>query len=132
MRVNGPYVHTSGRLKGRKYVNIIDVDGKRTSMLYSRYLMEEKLGRKLSYDETVDHIDEDPSNDSLDNLQIVSRSENSKKSARLRREIEYIEFDCILCGKPGKQQAKNFRHNRNQGKAGPFCSRSCAGKHRPA
>lgn len=131
MKVYGPYVHKTGQLKGRKYVTI-HCDGKKTSMLYSRYIMEQKIGRKLEYDETVDHIDEDFTNDDISNLKIETRSDNAKKSARLRRKISYIEFICPECKQPSKKEERYVKHNRSMGKAGPFCSRSCAGKYRPA
>lgn len=130
-KVYGPYVHKTGALKGRKYVSVRS-DGKTTTVLYSRYLMEKSLGRKLTYDETVDHIDEDFTNDNLSNLMVMSRSENAKKSAALRRPVEYVEFICPQCGSSAKKEAAKVRHNRKQGKAGPFCSRSCAGKYKPA
>lgn len=64
-------------------------DGKKKMerMLYSRYLMSVKLGRRLLPSETVDHIDDDKANDSIDNLQILSLGENQKKYfAKVKRE----------------------------------------------
>lgn len=57
----------------------IQCDGSKHTILFSRLLMEISLNRKLLFDETVDHIDGDSSNDSLDNLQVLSRSENARK-----------------------------------------------------
>ena len=42
-------------------------------------MLEIKMERRLDVDETVDHIDGDPTNDTIDNLQMLSRSENSSK-----------------------------------------------------
>ena len=53
-------------------------DTKRSSTQYARYLLSVKLGRFLTKDETVDHIDGDKTNDNLDNLQILSSSENTR------------------------------------------------------
>lgn len=128
MRVNGPYVHKTGKLAGRKYVNIITDDGKKTSKLYSRYLVERNLGRTLTFDETVDHINEDPTDDRLINLQIITRSDNAKKSAKERRFIEWITFRCPMCGGWFKKEARLVRHNRRKGHTGPYCGRSCAGR----
>ncbi|TDB90919.1 HNH endonuclease [Actinomadura sp. KC216] len=128
LRVNGPYVHNSGPLAGRRYVVLTD-NGKRTTKLYSRHLMEQHLGRVLDTDETVDHIDEDKTNDDLSNLAVLTRSENAKKSAALRLSVEWYEFICPVCETPSKKEARKVRHNRKQGKAGPFCGRSCAGKY---
>lgn len=126
--VNGPYIHTTGRLEGRSYVDIYFDDGTKTTKLYSRFLMEKHLGRKLKYDETVDHINEDPTDDRLENLQVLSRSENARKSAS-KRSIEMITFRCPECGEWVEKKARNVRSNRKKGRDGPFCGKSCAGKH---
>ena len=80
MHILGPYIYPSGPNEGRRYVITVD-GGKRKQMLYSRWLMQEHLGRELLPDEHVDHIDEDKTNDRLDNLQILSPAANSRKSA---------------------------------------------------
>jgi hypothetical protein len=41
---------------------------------YARFLAEEYLGRSLTTDEVVHHIDEDPLNNSIDNLLVMTRS----------------------------------------------------------
>ena len=51
-----------------------------------RTIMEEHLGRKLTKNEIVHHKDGDKHNNSIDNLQIMSRQEHS----RMHR-LEYIE-----------------------------------------
>ena len=43
-----------------------------------RYLMEQKLGRTLTSDEVVHHIDGNRSNNDLSNLVVMSRGEHSK------------------------------------------------------
>jgi hypothetical protein len=43
-----------------------------------RYVMEKHLGRELSSDEIVHHIDEDRSNNDLSNLQIMTREEHAR------------------------------------------------------
>lgn len=52
---------------------------KRTTISYARYLMSVKLKRFLTVEETVDHIDNDRTNDSIENLQILSDKEDKKK-----------------------------------------------------
>lgn len=42
-----------------------------------RWIMEQVLGRKLRFNEVVHHKDGDKSNNNLDNLEILSRSEHS-------------------------------------------------------
>lgn len=39
-----------------------------------RHIMEEHIGRKLEHNEHVYHVDGDPSNDSLDNLIVITKN----------------------------------------------------------
>jgi hypothetical protein len=77
MKIYGPYL----RKDGRKHVVIVHPDGRKQTKSYPRLLLEQKLGRELTKEETVDHKDDDFTNDSLDNLQILSLANNAKKSA---------------------------------------------------
>lgn len=78
-RVYGPY--TSGA-DGRRRVVLTGKNSKnKTTRLYAKVLLEAHIGRLLQDDETVDHIDGDPLNDAIENLQILSKVENSRKSA---------------------------------------------------
>lgn len=62
------------------HVVILHDNGTRQTQSYPRYLMEQHLGRKLETWEQVDHIDEDPTNNSVDNFQILTVAENNRKS----------------------------------------------------
>jgi hypothetical protein len=42
---------------------------------------------------------------------------------------EMIQLVCIQCGKPFEREARLERHNRNQGKRGPFHNKACAAKY---
>lgn len=77
----GPYLCKDGRYR----CDVIYKAGVKT-VLYARYRLEKHLGRKLTKYETVDHIDEDPTNDRLSNLQVLSLAENVRKSLRLNPE----------------------------------------------
>lgn len=55
---------------------LISVNGKRK--FEHRYIMEEYIGRKLEYDETIHHIDGNRSNNHLPNLSIEPRSLHGK------------------------------------------------------
>ena len=123
-KVYGPYT----RKDGRQHV-ILYKDGVRTTVSYPKYLLEQKLGRKLESHETCDHIDNDPTNNSLDNLQVLSRLDNIRKRAALTPK-ELGTFTCPVCKCSFTKPMAYVRHNRKQNKSGPYCSRSCAGKGR--
>lgn len=87
-----PYsdLYTTGYLckdkkSGRNMLILIGPEGRLTTA-YARYLVAVKLGRFLEADETVDHIDENPSNDTIDNLQILSLRDNIQKAPHRRVE----------------------------------------------
>jgi hypothetical protein len=79
-KVYGPYL-TAGM---DRYTVRLKWKGITHSMSYARYLMCVAEGRRLGENEHVDHIDNDRKNDRLDNLQILTPSENIRKSPRPR------------------------------------------------
>jgi len=111
---------------GRRRVWKTYPDGTKKVTTYARHLVEEKLGRPLTEDETVDHRDRNKQNDNISNLQILSWERHKQKDTKYVKEIE---ITCILCGTKKKKQPKDVNHNARLGKAGPFCGRSCAGKY---
>jgi len=71
-----PYLHKkSNRVALRLLNNKDHIKG----TYLSRASLEVKLGRRLTKNETCDHIDEDKTNDHPDNLQILSRAQNTSK-----------------------------------------------------
>ena len=123
MKVYGPYL----RRDGRKHVVIVHDDGRKQTKSYPRLLMEQHLGRELLPEETVDHINNDKTDDRIENLQILSLAENARKQMALCPRKMHT-FTCPNCGVNGTTFLNYVKRNKKQGKAGPFCSRSCAGK----
>lgn len=89
--------------------------------------MEMHLGRELHPDdETVDHIDSDKHNNDINNLRIVPRREHSADDTR---RVKNVKFECAWCEKEFERSPRLVRDKAKSNKAGPFCSRQCAGKY---
>lgn len=101
-------------------------DGSKGTTLYSRYLMQTHLGRRLERHETVDHVNEDKSDDRVENFQLLTIGENIAKSTQLRRPTRWYEFECPICKAVVRKPLRQVEHNRKQCKTGPYCSRKCA------
>jgi hypothetical protein len=75
----GPYIVTSKTGDRRRQITINFVDKKQTTVTLARWVMIQKLKRKLGRNEHVDHINEDSLDDREDNYQILSASEHQRK-----------------------------------------------------
>ena len=62
--------------KEKKRYKIKKINGKQ--ILYHRWVMEQHLGRKLTRSEVIHHIDGDPHNNNIENLQLLTQSEHIK------------------------------------------------------
>ena len=76
---NWKYAYIITNKENRKIVCLYCDNNTRKTISYARYLMSIKLGRELTDEETVDHIDNDKTNDSMDNIQILTIDENINK-----------------------------------------------------
>lgn len=119
--VYGPYTNSEdGRRRIVLYNGI-----KRTAKQYAKLKMEVQIGRVLTKNETVDHIDRNFLNDHYSNLQILNNKVHAYKDALKRK--EHIAA-CVWCEsrfKLSKDQVNKCSKN----KAGPFCSKGCSGKY---
>lgn len=127
MKLYGPYICTDGRVR----IVVVDEFG-RTSLSYPKYLMEQYLGRKLLDNEEVHHIDENPLNNDLANLEVRLKGEHQKYHASLFVEKNEL-FVCPWCDSiielVGCKLSQYKSNARNRQSIGPFCNRYCAGKH---
>ncbi len=117
------YLRTSR--DGRKRVDLYNSDTERTTISYARYLMSCYVGRYLTSEEEVDHIDQDSTNDEISNLQILSISEHLEKTLKHRVKGAVSILTCANCGVLFERR-ENKIHKKNQNY---FCSRSCNGKY---
>nr|DAJ46651.1 MAG TPA: HNH endonuclease [Caudoviricetes sp.] len=102
-------------------------ENKHKLVSYPRILMEEKLGRSLTNDEVVHHIDENPENNNIDNLVVLTKSEH----CRLHRQKYFNKVvTCEVCKKkfiwtPEAQSC--YYRDLNRGKNRIIsCSKSCS------
>ena len=121
-KVWGPYKRPDGRL----IVVVQDESGKTSTKSYPKHLIETHLGRELLPNETVDHWDTNPLNNSLDNLKVIDRAEHSKQDTR---RVKLITLTCDECGKKFQRSPRLMRDKNSKGVRGKFCSKSCAGKY---
>jgi hypothetical protein len=95
---DGIYLNTEGRVCVNKL-------GVLPAQTYARYLMEEHLGRGLLKDEIVHHIDGDISNDSLDNLRVMFKSEHCAMHAS-KQDHSHMLGNTYHLNKPHSEETK--------------------------
>jgi HNH endonuclease len=115
--------HTSPTLKGVKtdgfgYILIHKPEHPNASRGYvrqHRLVMEEALGRYLTRDEVVHHINDDPSDNRKENLEVLSTGEHMRQHrsalGRLRTQssrYKLIKLTCDCCGKPYQRKIIKF------------------------
>ncbi len=77
--VYGPYI---SKIDGRRRIQLFNNVTKKSAVRqYAKILLEISIGRRLVGNETVDHEDNDKTNDKIDNLRILSKSVNCRIAA---------------------------------------------------
>ena len=87
---NGKAWHIASHLRGKNHPNYKGISKRpdgylrilvetNNRQLYHRYLMEKKLGRKLLSKEVVHHKDRNPSNNSINNLELFNNRKIDEK-----------------------------------------------------
>jgi len=125
VKVTGPYYNV---VQKRNYVTYTLASKKRTQKTYAKYLMENHLGRALTKDETIDHIDRNKTNDVIGNLQILPASEHSSLDHARAKDIE-VECAYSTCINKFMVSARSLRSRSKERRAGPFCGVVCRGKY---
>lgn len=124
-KLYGPY--NSGK-DGRLRAVLVYPDSTKKTISYPKYIVECNIGRYLTDDETIDHIDGNPLNNDISNLRIIKRNEHAYNDAQRNKDVIY---KCDYCGKEfiikGDKLHYIFRKDREN--SAHFCSRKCAGKY---
>lgn len=124
MKIYGPYK----RKDGRQHIIIVHDDGSKQTKSYPRYLYEQYTGIELSQHEHIDHINNDFTDNRIENLQVLTQIENNKKEYnRPHRQRKLYTFNCPVCNRVSSKRLSQVVSNKNKGKSGPYCSRHCAG-----
>jgi len=124
-KIYGPYLN---KKDNRLRSVLVSPDNKRLTISYPKYLMEVYLDRYLEDDETVHHIDGNPLNNDIKNLQIIKRSEHVSNDVMRNSDIT---VKCKYCGKEFtiKGSTINNRNRSDREFHGYFCSKECSGKY---
>lgn len=117
----GPYMDSTG---GRNIIALRNHSRGHTSVSFARFLLSVHLGRVLGPTEEVDHINGNRTDDRLENLQVVSSSQNLSKSLRERSvSRKEVRLRCPGC----QQEFQKRKSATHLAKGGRFtsCSREC-------
>lgn len=125
---NGKEIHPSWkggrRITGSGYIEIHDPShprARKNGYVFEHILvMEKKVGRSISKDEDVHHKDENKQNNDPDNLELLTKSEHSKKTQESRRKKRM--FPCVRCGKEVYRKPSHIKKIKQV-----FCSLECVG-----
>lgn len=98
-------------------------------MLEHRFIMQEKIGRKLKHEEQIHHKDHNGKNNKLSNLVLLSASDHAKLHGKEKKNV--LKLICPQCGKTFERKGRiaKYRTKLNQR---TFCSRQCSGKYSSA
>jgi len=118
---------SSGRYRVVFYNSKKDISG----MSYARYLMSVHLGFEVPEGYEVDHINDDKTDDRIENLQVLTKEQN-----KLKQEYRYVFFEqvhyhvqCAYCGWQYLISERDIKMKQAKGLEYIFCSRSCAANH---
>lgn len=117
------YIRTSS-IDGRTRVDLYNTEENRTTISFARYLISIHVGRELDEQEEVDHINNDKTDDRLDNLQLLSKEKHMLKTISTRAGRKYCSIKCPHCRSVFTRPHNYTMGCKNRGKL-KFCSRSC-------
>ena len=106
------------RVRSDGYVVIKVAEGENNWPLEHRVVAEQMLGRPLTTDEHVHHINEDRADNRPENLRILTNAEHQKVHQHWLVQTKQVALTCEACGKAfTKKPSRVTKHN--------FCSNKC-------
>lgn len=103
----------------RRVCTLRKTDGSMTSMSYSKYLYTSHYKCDVSSGDHVDHVNGNPMDDRIENLQVISGRYNIQKDHKRK---EMIIRKCPVCSVEFLFEKRNLNSHPN-----PCCSRRCGG-----
>jgi hypothetical protein len=112
---------------GRKYVCLYNAKSDRSIVSYARYIASVDRGAFIPSGYEVDHSDDDRTNDSGANLQILTSQQNKQKEInRFEEQQEMYGYYCAWCGVQFLLTKRVVNSRLNNGVVEAHCSRECA------
>lgn len=90
-----------------------------------RLVMEKSLGRRLTKDEVVHHKDGDMFNNSLENLELITRARHSSIH---KKKCSMLKLTCPECKKNFLARERFYKWKKKAGQKNFFCSISCSAR----
>lgn len=87
-----------------------------------RFMMEQKLGRKLDRNELVHHKDGDKTNNNLANLELLGHGDHIREH---KKPAATKTLTCPGCGKKFKRTLRYIRTKNKLGQKHFMCGRKC-------
>lgn len=119
--------------EGRRNVVLFNSQIDRSTVSFARYLMSVKLGRFLTDQEEVDHIDDNKTNDDPNNLQILTPEQNREKQRLhyINNVQQKFELVCPNCGcnfslTEREMNGRFIQIRKNASLGLIYCSSSCS------
>lgn len=120
------YDKRDGRRKAILYHTDPKVSPRRITLLYSRYIMSTFMGRILLPEEQVDHVNDNPHDDRIENLQILNHHDNMAKLGKSLGGKLLVDLDCPICGIIFTKEKRQTHFHK--GTVRTTCSKSCGYK----
>ena len=120
------YVATG--IDGRKRVSLFSDSGENRYVSYARYLFTVHLKQFIPDHLTVDHINDDKTDDRVENFQLLTDEENRMKEYYRYLTMEYSRwaFTCACCEVQFLLTEREINMRLAQGVEYAFCSKSCS------